>query len=245
MKSLASFILLIAAMSSCRAVTNNSDMSMLKTYRVYIPNFVVDFLIPPELKQGYGGGLKTKVSFENPPNPRFTSSLGNGMYSKEVGTLFLGVKGDFSDWDISINLFVIKCDPIRHPMRSPKDLAEFAREFLSKKYVLANGKRVDDLGSLTIEKIGSFDVVVATRADPNQVRTVKIKNAQGEYTDAELPQKPYQLYYIRLDNEIAIGIRVSYDNERTLNPKWYAASHARITQIIENMKVEPKKGGTQ
>lgn len=241
--SLAKFALsTLIAMSGCRAAPSGSDVKMWRTYRVEIPHFVVEFLIPPELKRGYGP-FRTEVSFENPVNPRFTLSLGNGTYRKDVGGFFLGVKGDFRDWDLTTNIFVIKFDRSQRSMRSMEELAEFARKGLSKKYVLADGKEVDDLGSITIEKIGSHDVVVATRADPHHVRTVKIKNVQGEYTSSELTESPYQLYYIRLDDEVTVGIRVSHDNEKRLSPKWYAESHARIGKIIENLKVEPKASG--
>lgn len=181
------------------------------------------------------------MSFEYPPNPRFTVSFGNGMHRKDVGTLFLGVKGDFRDRDNMVNIFVIKTDRLERPLRSTEDLTEFVLDGLSKKYVLADGKEVDDLGSISIEKIGSHDVVVATRAEPHQIRTVKIKNLHGDDTKQELTEYPFQFYYIRLDDEVAVGIRVSHDNEKKLSPKWYAESHARITKIIENMKVEPKK----
>jgi hypothetical protein len=120
-------------------------------------------------------------------------------------------------------------------------MANFARNILAQKYVLADGKIVDDLGSITTEKVGYHNVVIATRGDLYRNRTIRIKDTKGGYTDQELKKSPYQIYYIRLDDEVTVCIRVSYDNEKKLNPEWYAESHARITKIIENMKVEPKK----
>lgn len=233
-------VFILAAMAICHATTKGSNANAWKSYRVDLPSFVIEFSVPAELKEGYGS-FRKEVVFENPPNRQFTSSFGEGAHSKNVGTLFLGVKGDFRDWDILTGILVIKFDPIRHPMHSAKDLAEFVREMMSKKYVLANGDEVDDLGTLTIEKIGHHDVVVATRADPNRIRTVKIKDMEGKYTEEKLTQNPYQFYYIRLDDETTVGIRVSHDNENKLGPKWYAESHARIAKIIESLKVQPKK----
>ena len=237
--SVAKFALpMLIAMSGCRTAPSGSEVKMWRTYRVEIPHFVVEFLIPPELTRGYGP-FRKEVSFEKPANPRFTFSFGNGAYRKEVGGFFLGVKGDFRDWDLTASVFVIKFDRGQRSMRSVEELAEFPRKFLAEKYLLADGKEVDDLGSITIEKIGSHDVVVATRADPHHVRIVKIKGG-GEFT-----QSPYQLYYIWLNDEVTVGIRVSHDNEKKLNPKWYAESHARITKIIENLKVEAVASGSE
>jgi hypothetical protein len=243
--SLAKFIgFLLIAMSGCRAASSGSDMKMAQTYRVSIPHFVVEFQIPPELERGYGP-FKTEVLFENPPNPRFTFSFGDGVYRKQVGGFYLGAKRDFNDWDLTAEIYIIKSDRNQHPMRSAEDLAKFARNILAEKYALADGKVVDDLGSITIEKMGSHDVVVATRADPYRDRTIRLKDTKGEYTDQELKESPYQIYYVRLDDEVTVSIHVSHDNEKKLSPKWYAENHARVAKIIESMKVEPKKNDNQ
>jgi hypothetical protein len=226
----------LVAMSGCLAAPNGFDARMGTAYRIDIPHFVVEFLIPTELRRGYGP-FRTKVSFENPVNPRFTYSYGKGAYRKNIGGFFLGIKGDFRDWDLTADFFVIKFDQSQHPMRSAVDLAKFTREILSRKTVLANGNEVDDLGDVLIEKIGPYDVVIATRSDQYQVRTFNVKGG------GELTESPYQIYCIRLDDEITVSIRVSHDNAKKLSPKWYAESHARIIKIIESMKSEPKKGG--
>lgn len=224
---------MLIAMSGCIATASGSDVKMGTVYRVDIPHFWVEFLIPTELKRGYGP-FRKEVTFENPANPRFTFSFGNGAYRQEVGTLFLGVKGDFQDWDLTTEISIIKFDGSQCSMHSVEELAEFARTFLAKKYFLANGTEVDDLGCIITDKIGGYDVVVATRADQYHVRTVKIDGG------GEMKTSPYQLYYIRLDGEVTVCIRVSYDNVKKLNPSWYAESHARISKIIETMKVEQK-----
>lgn len=238
---LARFIVFaLIAMNGCRSAPGGSDVEMWKIYRVVIPHFVVEFLIPPELKQGYAL-FRTEVSFENPEKDRFAFSLGDGRFQKAVGGFYLGARRDFSDWDLTAEIFVLKSDSRRRPMCSAEDLAKFARDILAEKYVLADGVEVDDPGSISIEKIGHYDVVIATRADPYSNRITRVKDARGNYTDQELKESPYQIYYIRLDDEVTIGIHVFHDIGNKLSPKWYAESHARIAKIIENIKVESRR----
>lgn len=210
----------------------SNEMKTWKTFLVEIPNFVVEYKIPPTLKLGYGG-FRTKISFGIPGKDKYAFSFGDGAREKSLGTFFLGIVGDFRDWDLRTEFFVIKFDRSQRPMRSVEELAEFARGILSEKYVLVDGKEFSELGGAMIEKMGSYDVVVATSTDQYHVRTVKLKGG-GEPTLA-----PYQFYYIRLDDEMTIGIRVFHDKEKRLTPKWHADSRALIAAIIENIRAKP------
>jgi len=237
-------VIFVITMSGGYSSSDDNNMKTWQTYRVNIPHFVIELRIPPELERGYAQ-FKTEVIFESPPNPQSTFSFGNGIYRKDVGGFYLGAKRDFGSWDLTVNIFVIKYENDKRPIRSSEDLIEFARNILAEEYTLADGTVVDDYGSITVDKMGDRDVVVATRADPYRNRSVKIKDAKGNSTDLTQSESPYQLYYLRLDNEIAVGLQVFHDNQKKLNPKWYAESHTRITKIIENMKVEPRKSENQ
>jgi|GEM_PF-5576506 len=90
----------------CQAASSGRPVKDWKTYRVEIPNFLVEFKIPPELKVGYGG-VKTRVTFVDPRNDQFAGSSGDGAFVKDIATFFKGLVGDFRGWDARLNIFVL------------------------------------------------------------------------------------------------------------------------------------------
>lgn len=238
------FVFFLVAISGCRADPSSPNMKAPQTYRVTIPNFVLELNIPAEAKLGYAQ-FKKEVLFETPPNPRYTVVLGDGIYRKDVGGFYVGARNDFSDWDLTLQIFVIKCDSSKRLIRSADDLVELGRALLGEDYILADGTKVNDLGEITVERIGLRDVIIASRADPYRYRTIRVRNTSGAYTGQTLSKSPYQLYFTRLDDEVAIGIQVFHENERKLDLNWYATSHARIARILKTMKVGPINRGPQ
>lgn len=89
--------------------------------------------------------------------------------------------------------------------------------------------------------ISGKTVVVAMRSDPFRVRRLMIKTMSGKPTKAEIKDYPFQLYLMRLTNDLLFAIRVSYDNEKKLNSKFYSESHARTTDIIDHLKIRLKQ----
>jgi hypothetical protein len=210
------------------------EMKTWKTYLVEIPNFFVEFKVPPALKLGYGGAKK-RIAFNNPEQDQNAGSLADGLLRKDVGTFFLGVVGDFRDWDSRVTVFVEKYDRSKRPIESIEAMADFAKQRFAKKYLLPDGREMADLGSVMIEKIGIRAVVVVTSADQYHVKTVKLKSGE------EITFEPRQLFFVRLDDEVVLGISISSDNEKRLSPKWNAAMREMVVTIIENMQITPGK----
>gem|GEM_PF-4262613 len=124
-------------------------------------------------------------------------------------------------------------------MGSTEDLAKYLREVFSKKTILKTGEEISDVGSIAIEAIGPAKLVVATSSELHHVSTVKLKDG------AEMQMQPYRLYYLRLDDEVVLGLAMYFDTEKHFGPKSFDETNEMVGKIIESMSVHPRPRNEQ
>jgi hypothetical protein len=226
-------ILLLPAAPPLLAGLGN-DMNTWRKYRVVIPHFYFEYSIPSNLTSGYRPALK-EIAFDYPEADQGVSRLGQGAWEKAIATYFHGVVGDFRDFDMTVEISVVKFDGAKTSMKSGVDLSEYVQKIFSRKLVLKNGKEVFDFGGVTTENIGQTEVVVAIAADLYHITEVTLQNGAVMFI------QPYQIYFIRLDTEVTVCIRVLHHTQKRLNPKWHANANAMVAAIIEKMKFIPQR----
>jgi len=227
-------LLLVIVVGPMLAASTN--MSEWRTYRAVIPHFYLEYKIPPDLIAGYRG-QEGRVVFEHPEKDDSAFAFGEAAYQKNIATFYCGVVGDFSSWDLTVDIFVVNFDRNKKLVRSTNELAEYVKRALSKKKVLEGGKEVSNLGEVSREDIGATEIVVATAADLYHVTPLRLKGG-GRTTFM-----PFQIYFIRLDNEVTVGVRVFHFNEGRLSATWHDKTKAMAMNLIENLKftVQPAK----
>lgn len=209
----------------------NMGMNDSITYRVVIPHYFFEYKIPKSLELGYGG-ITQDISFDD-PNKNRAFPFGDKAATKTIATYFYGVVGDFRDYDMTVEVFVLNANE-GEKIISPDELAAYVEKVLSEPFLLKNGGQVTNFGTMSTLKMASREVVVAAAADMYHI------------TEQVLPERttttfiPYKIYFIRLDDEVIVGIRVRHHTQKRLSPRWHAQADAMLTSIIESLKFTPR-----
>jgi hypothetical protein len=184
------------------------------------------------MKLGYGK-LQEKITFENASQDRSAYALIGGAFQKSAGIFFVDVKKNFSDWAARLEIVVIHFDPNKRHISSTRELAEFVDESLLDRYTLVDGREFVDRNTVSIEQIGIKSVVVALSANRGETKTLKLKGG-GDVT-----LTPYEFYYIRLDAETAVVLRLFHDNQKTTTQEALARRRKIVAQTIAEMTLAP------
>lgn len=204
------------------------------TYHLNIPNCAVEYTIPTILQEGYGPPVKSEIDFTNPEADQFAGAIGEGAFSKDIARFYLGATHNFKSWDANFNIIVIRFDRTQRPVTSTIDLATFVKRMLSQNELLDDGTQLETLGSVSVQRVGKKDVVVAISAERTRVASVRLAN--GATTET----LPFEFYYILLNEEWAIAIRVYHENPRAVNQEMFRQTQAIVHEIVRDMKVAPK-----
>lgn len=218
---------------NCLFPASSNNMTTWRAYRTVIPRFYLEYRIPPNLRSGYGP-QRAEIAFSNSAKDDTASPFGDAAYEKTIATYFYGVVDDFKDYDMTVDVFAMKFDVTKRAIKSTDNLAEYVRQTLSKKWVLKGGKEIKDLGEVSTDMLGSFETVVATAADLYHISETTLENR------AIVTFQPYQWYFIRLDDEITIGLHFNHFTQKRLTPQWYADAKAMAVSIIQSLKITPQ-----
>ncbi len=191
--------------------------------------------MPRDIVSGYGK-LKTEVAFNfESRNPSLAgSSFGDEAKELDIGNFYFGVVGDFKDWDMTVDVFVAQWKPGMPPLKTDSDLAKYVGQFYSKKWTLKDGKEVSNFGGLANFRIGRRDVVVATAADLYRITPIVLESG-GKTT-----LRPYQQYFLRLNDRVGIGLRFFHWNLKKLTPQRHAEAQTKAIAIIERIRETPR-----
>ena len=229
-RSLNLLLIALSLMSNCDGVESSPIEKSSMTYHLKTPRFTVEYQIPAILQEGYGG-IRTEITLTNPDEDQFAGAIGEGAFSKGVGTFYLGAVDDFKRWDVSFDIIVIKFDRLQRPVNSVTDLAAFIKQMFSTKIVLHDGTAINYLDSISVQRIGMKDIVIAISSERRQVSTVIL--ASGASTE----RLPFEFYYLLVDDQWAIGIGVYHDNPRAVNEEMFKRSRTIVNEIIDRMKI--------
>jgi hypothetical protein len=222
--------LLLFPISRLPAVTN-AGANDSSVYRVVIPHYFFEYKIPKSLQLGYGG-VSHDIAFSNPEMDR-SLPFGDRATTKEIATYFFGVVGDFRDYDMTLDFFVLKAND-GDKFASLDEFSTYVAGVLSKPFILKNGGQVTNFGTMSRLKVPSHEVVVATAADMFLITEQRLS---GRTTTTFAP---YKVYFIRLDEEVIVGIRVEHHTQKRLSTRWHAQADAMLTSIIKNLKFTPR-----
>jgi hypothetical protein len=162
------------------------------------------------------------------------------VYRGEIGGFYVSPRKDYSDWDEILQIYALDFGRVANSNTLDVAIVDFARERMKKKYKLDDGRIVDDLGEIRAETIGARKVVIASRAEPYRIRRVRIKDTGGRDTKESIAEGPFEVYYVPISSRFVLAMKVTHENEKKLNPKWYGGSHARIRYILEQLIVSPR-----
>ena len=181
---------------------------------------VCSYTVPPALQGGYGPRAQ-RLSFNS---SRTAFKFGSSAVMENAATFYYGVRGDFQDFDVTIDVFAMRLYESAR-CSSDLDLKNYVADVLAKPVVLKSGERINSLGRIEILSIGKRSVVVAEGADMVHVRTIVLTD--GAITSSQ----PTQWYFVRLNDTIVVGVHVLYYNEKRMTRQLLST----VTQIAESV----------
>lgn len=127
-------------MYNCSCFLNGSEVKSYRTFHVDLEELALEITVPAELQKGYGG-IKERLVFKKSDVPNLYQLRVSGVEWGNLGGLYLGLRNNYQDWDLSTSFYVLQCDRDIRPMVSDVDVVNLAREVLSRKDTLINGKK--------------------------------------------------------------------------------------------------------
>lgn len=220
----------VCVASNCSAAPSNAKAP--RHYRVEVPGWSVDYTIPTQLVPGYGG-QRSAIDFKSAKDANAVAAFGRHAQQRGIAVFYHGVVGDFRDWDMTIELFVVQFSKGTSPIRTTEELLHYLQAEVSRKLLLKGGEELSTAGTIRIERIHGREIAVVTAADLYHSR--KIVLANGSLSTVN----PYQTCYLRLDDRIVLGVRRVHVNEKRLNPKWHERARSMVDSIIKELKWAP------
>lgn len=233
------FVLVCALLASPVCLVSSGDreaMDLWRSYKVKISNFTVEYSVPSNLLEGYGGQLDEVKFEENMERSYEASRFGRNAYSKPIATFYYGLVGDFRDWVMTVNFLALRFPDGNEPL-SEDDLLHYLKDTYGKPRKLKTGAIFFNdyiFKKITIE---DYNVVIAASKNDSFSGTLELMDG------AKISIHPRKDYFIRLNRDTIFLIRVSHYDESRLTTEWYGKVDAMIASIIE--KLEILHGGSQ
>lgn len=170
--------------------------------------------------------------FEEPLNSTKYGPFGPAAVQALVGTFYQNVKGDFRDWDLTIQFFIAK---FPGGQRVPTDdaLLEYLQPIYSTERELKDGSILKMWGPVTSGFLSGRNVSTVSTTDMEHVGSYELKKA-GSF----LGRAPTRNYHLRIDDQLVFGIRLKHANERKLSPQHLADAEALVAAIIGSIRID-------
>lgn len=202
---------------------------------IRIPPHSAAFTVPKGWGLGYGGWREPVVFPDRLDS--YTYQFGQSAFAKDVGTFYCGVRGDFSDWDMTLTVTVLR---FTRPASSAKEVPALLADVFHDSYPLKSGEKLNVWSEPELRQISGVIAISFQSADTLRMglfeRTgpVTVNGLTFEGPSFVSLQPDSRIIFL-IDSQFAVMLSLQHWQKDRLTSERFAWGRSFIEQIAKEM----------